>query len=317
MAGTARSSDHGAVPSPPPSGAQLEIGYQDQRATVVEIGGGIRAYAVGGVDVLQPYDRDAMCDGAHGAVLVPWPNRLGDGRYRFDGADHQLDLTEPAKHNAIHGLLRWVPWRAVRHVEDQVVMAAALPPQPGYPWPLEVQVDYRLGPQGLVVRATTRNLGTTTCPYGIGHHPYLSPGEGLVDDCLLQFAARTRIATDAGRQLPTGTAPVAGTPYDFATPRRIGDLAIDYAFTDLERDEQGRSWVRLTRPDGRVVAWWLGASYPYLELYTADTLIPERRRRGLGVEPMSCPPDAFRSGTDVLRLEPGATVTHAWGVQLD
>ena len=51
-----------------------------------------------------------LCDGAHGAPLIPWPNRLADGRYSFDGADHQLALTEPERHNAIHGLMRWRPW---------------------------------------------------------------------------------------------------------------------------------------------------------------------------------------------------------------
>ncbi|HET9170371.1 MAG TPA: hypothetical protein VFN97_13085 [Actinospica sp.] len=94
-----------------PSGRQFQIAFGDQRATVVEVGGGIRAYRDGQRDVLHPYAVDAMADGAHGAPLVPWPNRLDGGRYSFDGADYRLALTEPEKNNAIHGLLRRRPGR--------------------------------------------------------------------------------------------------------------------------------------------------------------------------------------------------------------
>ena len=90
---------------PAPSGEQYEISHGDQHATVVEVGGGVRAYRVGDRDVLHPYDVDAICDGAHGAPLVPWPNRIRDGRYTFDGAEYRVTLTEPDKSNAIHGFL--------------------------------------------------------------------------------------------------------------------------------------------------------------------------------------------------------------------
>jgi aldose 1-epimerase len=82
-----------------PSGHQVEITYNDQRATVVEVGDGICCYEVSGRSVLDPYPIDSMCDGAHGAPLIPWPNRLADGLYRFDGVQYQAALSEPEKHN--------------------------------------------------------------------------------------------------------------------------------------------------------------------------------------------------------------------------
>jgi aldose 1-epimerase len=257
-----------------------------------------------------------MCDGAHGTPLVPWPNRLAGGRYRFDGSDYQVALTEPAKGNAIHGFLRWRPWRAIRHDADRVVMAATVFPQTGYPFLLDVAVDYRLTGDGLVVTTTATNAGDRACPYGCGQHPYLSPGSGLLDDCDLELAAETRITTDEARQLPSGTESVGGTPFDFRTRRRIGSLPIDFAFTDLARDEEGRAWVRLWGADGGCRELWVDESYPYVEIYTGDTLAPERRRRGLGTEPMSCPPNAFQSGEGVIRLEPGASVRIRWGARL-
>lgn len=298
-----------------PSGEQFEIAHGSQRAVIVEVGGGVRAYNDDGRPVLHPYDADQICDGAHGAPLIPWPNRLADGRYSFDGTEHQLPISEPAKSNAIHGLLRWRPWRALVREPDRVAMAATLFPRDGYPFHLEVQVDYRLDEQGLTVTTSVLNPGGIACPVGIGQHPYLSAGEGVIDDCLLEFGAQERLLTD-DRQLPTGTEDVPGTAYDFSAARKLGGLAIDYAFRGLRRDEHGKARLRLTGTDGRTAEFWADGSYPYLEIFTADGLEASRRRRGLGVEPMSCPPNAFRTGESLLRLEPGGRSVHRWGVRL-
>lgn len=299
-----------------PSGQQFGLRCGEQHAAIVEVGGGVRGYRVGDREVLQPYPVDAMCDGAHGAPLIPWPNRLADGRYRFDGTDYQVALTEPDKHNAIHGLMRWRSWRPVDRSEDRVVMAARLHPLQGYPFLLDVEIEYLLDTAGLTVTTTATNAGDRPCPYGCGQHPYLSPGSGLIDDCTVRLAAETRIVTDPERELPTGVEAVEGTPFDLRVGRRIGDLVVDYAFTDLERDHEGRAWVSLTAPDGDSVELWVDRSYPIVELYTADTLAAQRRRRGLGTEPMTCPPNAFQSGRDVTRLEPGESKVTAWGVRL-
>jgi len=299
-----------------PSGEQYELTAGGYQAVVVEVGGGIRSLRHGDRDVLQPYPVNAMCDAAHGAPLIPWPNRLGDGRYSFDGVEYQLALTEPEKHNAIHGLLRWRSWDLLERAADHVAVGTRLHPMQGYPFTLDVRIDYRLSEHGLVVRTTATNAGTEDCPYGCGQHPYLSPGDADIDSCSLEFGAATRILTSPDRQLPTGTEQVAGTSYDFSRLRQVGDLHIDYAFTDLERDGDGRSWVRLHAPDGMTAQLWVDAGYPLVELFTADTLSDDRRRRGLGVEPMTCPPNAFQTGERVLRLRPGQSASTEWGVQL-
>jgi aldose 1-epimerase len=309
-------SRHGEAIRHAPSGEQFEIRHGDQRATIVEVGGGVREYEAGGRLVLDPYPIEEMCDGAHGVVLVPWPNRLADGRYRFDGVDHQVALTEPDKANAIHGFLRWRSWRASERTPSRVVVRTRLHPMVGYPFCLDVSVAYELGDGGLVVATTATNIGGTPCPYGCGQHPYLSPGTGLIDACTLQLAARTRILTDNERQLPTGRERVAGTPFDFSAGKRLGDQKLDFAFTDLTRDESGYAWVGLSAPDEHVVQLWVDEHYPILELYTGDTLGPERRRRGLGTEPMTCPPNAFQSGDGLLRLKAGQSLTTTWGVRV-
>jgi aldose 1-epimerase len=300
----------------PPSGEQFEIAHGDQRATVVEVGGGIREYGVAGREVLDPYPLEAICDGAHGTPLIPWPNRLADGRYRFEGAELKLALSEPELHNAIHGLLRWRPWRPAARQPDMVRMATRLHPRPGYPFALDVTVEYRLADDGLTVSTSAVNVGAGPCPYAAGQHPYLSPGSGLIDGCRLELAAATRIRTEGERKLPTGTETVAGSEYDFNAARELGGLRIDAPFTGLARDAQGRASVRLTGPDGACVELWVDERHPIIELYTGDELAPERRRRGLGAEPMTCPPNGLQSGEGVIRLQSGESVTTVWGVRL-
>jgi len=299
-----------------PSGEQYELTAGDYRATIVEVGGGVRACDRGARAVLHPYPVSAMADGAHGAPLIPWPNRLADGEYSFDGADYQVALTEPEKHNAIHGFLQWRCWEAREQTAERIVMATMLYPRQGYPFALDVSIEYTLSGDGLTARTTATNIGDRPCPYGCGQHPYLSPGTGLIDDCEIELDAGTRILTSKDRQLPTGTESVADTPYDFRRSRALGDLRVDHAFTDLARDPAGRAWLRLHGSDGLTAQLWVDSTYPLIEVFTSDTLTLDRQRRGLGAEPMTCPPNAFQTGEKVIRLEPGSSVTTAWGVQL-
>jgi aldose 1-epimerase len=300
----------------PPSGAQFELTAGQQRATIVEVGGGIREYFDGDRAVLEPYDIAELCDGAHGCVLAPWPNRLADGRYDFDGVEYQLPITEPATGNAIHGLLRWRSWQAVEQESDRVVVAARIHPEPGYPFDLEIRVDYRLDADGLTVTTTAENLSDVACPYATGQHPYLSPGSSAIDECTLELPAETLITTDPERQLPIGREPIGGGPFDFRAGRALGATVIDAPFTDLHRGADGNARARLSDPDGTTVELWVDQAYPYLEAYTGDTLSPARRRHAVAVEPMTCPPNAFRSGDLLVRLEPGSSHVARWGVGL-
>jgi aldose 1-epimerase len=298
-----------------PSGEQFELVAGDQRATVVEVGAGMREYEVEGRLVLDAYPADRMRDGAHGAPLVPWPNRIDGGRYAFAGDDHQLALTEPEAGNAIHGFGLWRPWQAVERAADSVVMAARFHPRQGYPFALDVRVAYRLDSDGLSVETTATNIGARACPYGQGHHPYLSPGAGLIDGCRLQLPGRTRLLTDE-RGIPSGREPVEGTGFDFLEPRLVGHAQVDHAFTDLVRDASGRAWTRLWSPDGACRELWQDGSYEFVEVFTGDALAPARRRRGLAAEPMSCAPNAFVSGDGTVTLEPGESFSGTWGVRL-
>jgi aldose 1-epimerase len=296
-----------------PSGEQFEITLGAQRAVVVEVGGGLRTYAVDGRDVLDGYGPDEQCHSGRGQLLIPWPNRIEDGRYEFDGRRLQLPLTEPTHSNAIHGLVRWASWRAGVREPARVVMEHVIHPQPGYPFTLALSVEYELSGSGLTVSTTATNVGSDACPYGSGAHPYLTLGTASVDPLVLQAPARSVLHSD-DRGIPTGSAPVQSSAYDFRVARPIGDTKLDNAFTDLQRDADGRARVSLRHPDGGGgVTLWVDEHYPYLMLFTGDPL-PDVNRRALAVEPMTCPPNAFRTGESVIRLEPGESTTEMWGI---
>jgi aldose 1-epimerase len=299
----------------PPSGLQFRLTFDDQVATVVEVGAAVREFRVGERDVFQSYAESAFSTGFHGAVLVPWPNRLADGHYTFDGDEYQVAISEPSRMTALHGLSPWRPWALVEHEAERVSLRLSLLPSPGYPFYLDTTVDYRLGGEGLHVTTTSRNVGDRACPYAVGFHPWLSSGDATLDECTLSLDATHRFVTD-DRLLPVAEEAVAGTPYDFRTQRSLGALVLDDAFTGVPRAHDGSAWVRLGGPDGRTAAIWMDDSCDYWQLCTGDMLPAHQARRGLAAEPMTAAPNAFVTGRGLRRLEPGEHVTTTWGACL-
>jgi len=297
-----------------PTGQQYELRHGRHRATIVEVGGGLRSYAVDGLDVVDGYGPGERCTAGRGQPLIPWPNRVADGQYRFGGSDHQLYLSEPTRANAIHGLVRWANWTAVDQAADQVVMAHLLHPQPGYPFCIDLRLAYSLSDVGLTVGIVATNVGDSSLPFGAGAHPYLTLGTAGVDPLVLR-APGTRWITSDDRQIPTGAEPVDGSAYDFRVPRPIGDTVLDTGYGGLERAADGTARVELATADAsRSVTLWMGPAFDWLMLFTGDTLDPAKRRAGLAVEPMTCPPNAFQSGEGLVTLEPGETFSGAWGI---
>jgi aldose 1-epimerase len=291
-----------------PSGEQVELVVEDQHVVVVEVGGGLRRYDAGDESVLDGYSVVAMCGSGRGQLLAPWPNRVQDGSYEFDGERYQLAIDEPERQNAIHGLVRWSAWSVAEQESDRAVFEHRLHPTPGYPFTLDLRVEYALAEDGLTVRVEATNVGEEACPYGFGAHPYLSAGDGLVDGLELRIPAETALISDE-RSIPVGRQSVDGTGLDFRTAKRLGSVQLDHCFSDLSRDDDGRARIEL----GGRATLWVDESYPYVMVFTGDAL-PDVARRSVAVEPMTCAPNAFRSGEGLIRLEPGETRSGSWGI---
>jgi aldose 1-epimerase len=292
-----------------PSGEQWTIRAGEYSGTVVSVGGGLRGLSYAGREVLLGYPEDQPARAGIGQHLFPWPNRITDGKYTFQGVDQQLYLSEPARSNAIHGLTRWANWERVDDGTDESVVETGyrLHGQPGYPHQLDLTLTYRLdATNGLTVTAGALNVGADDAPYGYGCHPYLTVGR-QIDECELEFTAADWLQVTPDRLSPVGLAPVAVSRYDFGQARKIQDLDIDNAFTNLPS-----TWeVRLTDPATGNSAR-LSSDTRWMQLYTANAL----GRVGLAVEPMTCPPDAFITGDDLVVLKPGDEHTTSFSVSI-
>ena len=306
-----------------PTGEQIELVGGGYRAVVTE-GGALRLleHRPDGGDpraLVDGFAEDAVPTGGRGQLLVPWPNRIGGAAYSFGGQDHRLPVTEPARGHASHGLVRWATWTPAERAADRVLLRHRLLARPGYPWTLDLETEYAVAADGLRVEQRAVNRSATPAPYASGAHPWLrasagtapTPG-GALDGWRLTLPARTRLLVD-DLLLPVGREDVAGTDADFRAGRAVGGTVLDYAFTDLDRGPDGRAVVDLRGPDGAGVRLWVDEHHRWLQLFSGDDG-SDRARCGLAVEPMTAPPDAFRSGDDLVVLAPGERFAAAWGI---
>jgi aldose 1-epimerase len=294
----------------PFSGRQYVIEAGEHRATVVEVGAGLQRYTAGAADVTCGYGEDVLPPKGCGSTLVPWPNRIRDGRYTFEGTTQQLALTEPAAGNAIHGLGRWARWAKVRQTAEEVTLRLDVVPQTGYPFEIRVETTYAVHPElGLIVTIGARNLGRTRAPFGAGSHPYLSTRGHALADSTVQLPAREVLVVD-DRQVPIGARSVAKTPYDLRRGKRLRSARFDDGFTGLvTQDGRGVAEVRTPAGGARL---WFDETYRFLQLFTVDAVTPNQA--GIAIEPMTCAPNAFNSGAGLIILEPGGAWTGSWGI---
>lgn len=301
-----------------PSGAQWSIARSDHVATIVEVGGGLRKYRAGRLDVVAGYGEHEMCSSGRGQLLMPWPNRIRDGHYEFDGAAHQLPLSEPALGNASHGLVRWANWQLLDRRDAELTVGIRLHPQPGWPGMLDLTTRYVLVAGGLEVTMAAHNAGTVRVPFGCGAHPYVAIGTTPRAEVTLAIPGARRVVVDDERKLPIRAVPVDGE-FDFRGPRPLADTHLDTAFGELERGTDGRWRAEVSFDAGRrpPVAVWGDESFGWVQAYTdkaADGSEPSSR--GVALEPLTCPPDAFNSGIDLVVLEPGDRWSGSWGIEV-
>ena len=295
------------------SGEQIEIVSGPHRLVVASVGATLRAYSIDGRDVIDGFDADQVSPSGRGQILIPWPNRIADARFSAAGRHYQLPINEPDLGHAIHGLVRWAEWRVEERSADAVRLHHRHRAQPGYPFQLDLSVEYRLSPSGLAVAFHATNVGSAPCPFGAGQHPYFALAGVRADEVELCVHANTYVEVDA-RSIPRRTCPVEGTALDFRRPRVIGAAHLDHAFTALDRDSWGVSHVALGSGQSKVRVWQ-DRAFEFVQVFTGDTL-PDgaRRRHGVAIEPMSCAPNAFNSGDGLRVLSPGESFDGRWGV---
>ena len=295
-----------------PSGEQIAIAHGDQRAVVTEVGATLRTYVKGGLSVIEGFAGEEVPTGARGQLLYPWPNRIGEGEWTFSGRSARPSVDDLTHATAIHGLVRWRPFRIDAVNQNRCVMSLLLHPSPAYPFLSEVSVAYHLGSLGLTVTTTVTNRDGVPLPFGVGFHPYLAVTTPTIEGALLEVPAKSYVAVGE-RQLPTGEIlPLAGHQLDFSTRKSLSGHELDVTYTDLLRDDSGLAVATLQDGEGGEIDLSVDRNFPYVQVYTGDGLEKGRRRTSVAIEPMTCPPDALRSGKDVVILEPGQHWAGSW-----
>lgn len=299
---------------PYPSGEQWSISSGNHRATLVQLGGGIRSYEVEGEALLAGYSEHELPPAAAGQVLAPWPNRLANGDYTFRGDSFSLPHSEPELRNAIHGLSRWLPWQCSQRRDDAVTLSCLLAPQPGYPWPLKLSTMWHVSSDGLRATHVATNVGEKPCPFGLGAHPYVGVPGARLDGLMLQLPVTWRLLVDEQKR-PISRVQVAETEYDFRLLTPFPELALDTTFTGVRHGADGVARSRLALPDGsRGVEVWQDSAFSWLQVYTGAG-VTDRPGEVVAIEPMTCPPDAFNSRESLIVLQPGQRWTGSWGIR--
>ena len=295
-----------------PSGEQIAIAHGDQRAVITEVGATLRTYVKGGVAVIEGFAGEEVPTGARGQLLYPWPNRIGDGTWTFSERTARTTVDDVTYATALHGVVRWRPFRVESVNQNRCVLALLLHPSPEYPFLSEVEVAFHLGSLGLTVTTTVTNRDEVPIPFGLGFHPYLAVTTPTIEGTDLEVPARAYVATNE-RQLPTGEIlPLAGSQLDFSRRKSVNGHELDVTYTELTRDDLGLATVVVADGTGGSVELSMDRNFPYVQVFTGDTLERGRRRTSIAVEPMTCPPDALRSGKDIVVLEPGQHWAGSW-----
>jgi aldose 1-epimerase len=299
-----------------PTGKQFQLVRHSSvgvsRAIITEVAADLRHFSVNGIDLAEPFAEGQTPPSGVGIVLVPWPNRVKDGRWELDGVEQQLDLTEPDKNNAIHGLLRFTPYALVEQSESAVTLGATVFPQHGYPFLLDTTVSYELVDDGLTVTHTITNRSDAAAPVAVGSHPYFKIGDVPTGDLTLTLSADTHFEVDERLNVVSEHS-VDGTDYDLRAGKRVGDLFLDDGWGGVKAVD-GSSAQTLTAPDGRTVSMWADEHFGYVQVFTSRVLATETLSGvAIAIEPMTAPTNALNSGVGLNWLESGASWTVRWG----
>lgn len=288
---------------------EYEIVAGRYRSTIGRRGATLLSLEYGSSPLIDPVGADELSPGAHGQIMAPWPNRLRDGIWTWEGTRHVLPVDEPIRgHSASHGLARWHYWEMVRHLADQVILRFELAPRPGYPFPITFECIYRLSEHGLEVTISACNVGDYPAPVALGAHPYLMPDCPLEAATLTMPSSQTLSFKEDGSMRPLE--PVTAN-IDLRHGKSLNGLVLNHTFGGLDRVD-GHVFCEL-RGSGGTTLLWAGSSCTWIQVYTGDGLPAERARRSIAIEPMTACPQALATGNASI-LQPDESLTLTWGI---
>jgi len=283
-------------------------------ARIMTLGARLAKLKYLGRDLIEPFNSADPRTLYWGELLAPWPNRIADGKYLIAGIGYQLPINEVDRNNALHGLINILKWKVVEQDDHSVCLETKLPATVSYPFNLAFKAHYSLTNKGLTLVLTVTNLSLERAPYGVSIHPYLvADWKTQVDSWSLKLPAHQYLEIDAERFLPVGIRDCDERDFNFTNSRRIGSLLIDHAFKINSVIKAQK--ITLVGPEGHGVSMSYGPESNWIQIHTADRDGGAGSRSSLAVEPMTCPPNAFNSGVDLIWLEPKGQHVSTWSIE--
>ena len=305
------------------SHAALQISAGNYTATIDPHGAGLATLLYDGKPLVAGYQHARPFTA--GALLMPWPNRTGDGIFSHHGTIHRLACNEADRNNALHGFAAEATWHVTEHSHSAVTLQWQGPARTEWPWPLHYSITWALADDGLSAKLTVTNTSTNTgtetahpstasSPFGLGWHPYLSALGAPLDECTLSMAAATNLPLDPERLLPAG--PEIPATEIVGKQQRMTGIELDHCFrleAPQTSSDHAAHQIELRNAEGHGAVLWADEHFGWCQVYTSPESAPTIGR-AVAVEPMTCPPNALRSGESLLQLASASATTFRFGI---
>lgn len=263
------------------------------------------------VSLLEGYRSDGEIQNTHhvkfrGSKLSPYPNRITEGKFTFDGKEYQFPVNEVSTNNQLHALLHCRPF--VLEQQESTASSACIVlshvykgTDQGYPWPYTIQIEYTMTEEGITVNTRITNDGKNDMPLGDGWHPYFKFNS--IDNVHLEMSKAKRVSSLVGNPL--------GDIHGFESSKIIGSTRMDDCF-EVNSDSGPFEVIITDKESGiRVCTWQENGQgqYRYLQLFTPDS------RDEIAVEPVTCPPNSFNTGNSLIVLKEEESVEMKMGIK--
>jgi aldose 1-epimerase len=244
--------------------------------------------------------------------LLPFPNRMRNGKYDFEGKSYQFPINDTNTNNNLHGFLETVPMNiiATENIGNQkvIILKGNFEGLSYFPFPFEITIKYLFSDSELTIESTIKNIGKTNMPIGYGWHPYFKLNTEKVDDLFLQFPDCQAVTID-NRMMPTGEV----LPYStFSALTKIGNTTLDNCFLINKNSNSNQAEIILKSETTTLSIWQETGENAcnYFQVYT-----PENRQT-IAIEPMTCNIDAFNNQDGLWVLEVGKARSVRFGAKM-
>ncbi|MEZ0485077.1 aldose 1-epimerase [Fibrella aquatica] len=248
------------------------------------------------------------------AFLYPFPSRVFQGIYRFDGEAYALPMNESMRDNALHGFVHPKPFRVItqEQTHEHALLSMAYEyrgDEPGYPFLFSLTITYTLSAQGLTLQFEALNTGIRPSPAAFGWHPYFTLNNAPTDELTLTLPSQTVVTLD-DHMIATGTAPAAANRLGTFSLKEVSlDTPWVASFIDIDGQRQAKTVLQWPADDVSLEITQ-SDSLGYVVVYTPD------RRDSIAIEPQTANVNAFNNGEGLTVLQPGDTLSGQIGVQL-